>query len=342
MKNCILLIALLCSLSSIILPGYASDGITDSLPDGIKRLRLVTPAKREALLDHGLLPIVERDTKDFSYAADAKHGSSFSKFMVTDTRTGNVKFAKSSFPISAEPDARTEALALRIYEYYGAEVPDVEIATLKMLSGCPEFELVTTTHFISTIIENVQHYGDQKSFEPLNDQFMKQDGNLAVIEGLGLITAVANWIKDLDFIGPSGKNILLRERLDGSSIIQAIKIDAGLSLNVGEDPDAKPIPHHKIQYSSHLKTVDFKDFSPSVRLEYLMGLHAIMQTSEAEIAKFVNIRVKSDAGKNEYALENRLRKSIKAFLIERQSKLRLEYAEELEETRATYESLFSK
>ncbi len=300
-------------------------------------------------------------------------GTTLSSSLFREKRTGQEWIGKSQGISRGDPlkvaQEENESLACRekiasdIYGLYGVSVPRTVLSRQHMTNtGIECLDEQEVIHILSCKIDDYHDYKKQFRFpgflESLDPEFgpvvchdsrclmeacrgEKKGRFLAYdVEGLGRAAAVATWIHDIDFIGASATNIGYRiVQRAGQSFAELIMVDPGESFS---DPSVHPYPPTRhIRFampgSEETHTIAFERLFPEgsrARNEFLMTLHAIINTDERTIVRFF-------ARPGAEFFISRDPRSIPGLtrqLMERQKQLFAHYAPELEASRERYEA----
>ena len=261
-----------------------------------------------------------------------------------------------------EASAVREVIAAHFYSYFGAEIPRMSLSQQAMIN-CPAYsdlfapEDRTCVHLMSAMIEDFRDYAAIEGFkaqQPLAQlgtqvELIRVDKTItpptitrvgqltlpAREQGLGAILAVASFINDVDVIGGTGGNIgfVLRED-DAGQYVQTIKIDPGYGFEA--DPlfaaDARYI-RIKSQAGDGDHSIAFDDLPAHTRHEFLMTLHAILDTDEVTLLQFF-VRPGTQIFLRHYEFDS---DTLVAQLLGRRAALADMYADELADTREKYQ-----
>ena len=256
-----------------------------------------------------------------------------------------------------------EKIASDIYGLYGVSVPRTVLSRQQMTNtAVDEVEGQEAIHIMSCKIDDYHDYKKQFRFSEFTESLDPESGPVVChdsrcpievcqgerigrfvaydVEGLGRAAAVATWVHDIDFIGGSAASIGYRIINRGSqSFAELIMVDPGESFS---DPSVHPYPPTRhIRFampgSTETNTIAFERFFPEgspARDEFLMTLHAIINTNERTIARFF---MRSGA---EFFVTRDPRSipGLTRQLLERQKQLTVDYAPELEASQTKYEA----
>lgn len=263
----------------------------------------------------------------------------------------------------SESLACREKIASDIYALYGVSVPQTVLSRQQMTNtGIEQIESQEATHIMSRKVENYHDYKEQfrfagfiTSLDPEVGPVIWHNNRCAIegckeakkeglciayeTEGAGKIAAVATWLHDIDFIGPSATNTGYRITSRGKRVIaELIMIDPGESFS-----DLVTFPYPPSRYfrfsmpgtiATH--TIAFERLFPAgcrARDEFLMTLHAIIDTNESSIVRFFTRR----GAEFFVSRDPRSAPGLTRQLMERKSQLAIDYAPELEASLSKYE-----
>jgi len=269
------------------------------------------------------IPVVSKDA--FENLRVRLGGSTLSSSTFREKSTGSVWIGKSQGHVRTdtmeldqegnESLACREKIASDIYGFYGVSVPRTVLSRQQMTNtGIECLDGVDVIHILSCKIEDYHDYKKQfrfpgfaESIDPESGPVVCHDSRCPIeacrrdkrgrsiaydVEGLGRAAAVATWVHDIDFIGASATNVGYRiVQRSGEYFSELIMVDPGESFS---DPAVHPYPparHIRFAMPGNeaTHTIAFERLFPEAtraRDEFLMTLHAIINTNERTIARF--------------------------------------------------------
>ena len=209
-----------------------------------------------------------------------------------------------------------------------SQIPELkEIRTSLLCISSRSYCPISTTIAIKPTYDGTQ--------PNLNGTIHLPDGKIIPEQGLGAILAVAAFINDVDVIG-NGNNIgyQIMSKEDGQVYAKTVKIDPGEAFNVMQDI-VPPARHIRIALQALPNTLAFDTLPEQTRNEFMLTLHAILDSNEQEIARFFNRR----GGEYFLLRDGRSVQNMTEQLMVKQQLLRTHYATELRQTQGHYQQL---
>lgn len=265
------------------------------------------------------------------------HSISYSAGIFKKMSTDHLWLGESERPIpggSADEAVYLKKIASDIYAYYGGATPQTEMSVQTFTNiGNPADADQEAVHVMSYLLQECRPYNEQTNYNRAmpnrNREIHSPDGSLFKEQGLGAILAVSDFLSDINLLDSLAYKIL--RNAEGHPYAQTIKMRPNIGLNDGAE---LILQTRRIRAATQIPPyyLVFDELPPQTQNEFLLTLHSIINTTQAEIIHFFH----RPGIELIFSHNNTLVQAIITQLLERQAQMKEHYAPDLHRTREIY------
>ena len=265
------------------------------------------------------------------------HSISYSAGIFKKIGTDHLWLGESERPVPGivgDEAVYLKKISSDIYAYYGGATPQTEISVQTFTNtGNPADVDQEAAHVMSYLLEECRPYNEQTNYNRAipnrNREIHSPDGSLFKEQGLGVILAVADFLSDTNLLDSLAYKIV--RNAEGHPYAQTIKTQPNIGLN---DASVLILQTRQIRVATQIPPnyLVFDELPLQTQNEFLLTLHSIINTTQAEIINFFH----RPGIELIFSHNNTLVQAIIAQLLDRQAQMKEHYAPDLHRTREIY------